>query len=59
MSFICQNSECSAPENKKGKAYPSAMECPFCDAPLVEMASFSDDELKLISRLPYVIAYPL
>lgn len=59
MSFKCNNSECSAPENKKGKAYPSAMECPFCDEPLVEVISLSDNELELINRLPYVIAYPL
>jgi len=59
MSFICNNPECSAPEHKKGRSYPSAMECPFCDAPLVEVVSFSHAELSLIKSLPYVIAYPL
>jgi len=59
VSFICKNINCSAPDNKKGKAYPSAMECPFCDAPLVEVLSFSEADLKLINTLPYVIAYPL
>ena len=59
MSFICKNTDCSAPENKKGKVYPSAMECPFCDAPLVEVLSFNEADLKLINALPYVIAYPL
>ena len=59
MSYICKNQDCSAPENKKGKAYPSAMECPFCDEPLVEIISFSDTDLKLLESLPYVIAYPL
>jgi tetratricopeptide (TPR) repeat protein len=59
MSYICKNPDCSAPENKKGKAYPSAMECPFCDVPLEEVISISDAELDLINRLPYVIAYPL
>jgi hypothetical protein len=59
MSFICKNIDCSAPENKMGKSYPSAMECPFCDEPLVEIFSFSDDDLALINSLPYVIAYPL
>ena len=59
MSFICKNTDCSAPENKKGKVYPSAMECPFCDAPLVEVFSFNETDLKLINNLPYVIAYPL
>ncbi len=59
MHFICKNPDCSAPEIKKGKAYPSAMECPFCDAPLEEVFSFSDEELNLLSNLPYVIAYPL
>jgi tetratricopeptide (TPR) repeat protein len=59
MSFVCSNTECSAPENKKGKAYPSAMDCPFCDEPLVEVFSFSEEELSLFTSLPYVIAYPL
>lgn len=59
MSFICKNIDCSAPENKKGKVYPSDMECPFCDAPLVEVLSFNEADLKLINSLPYVIAHPL
>jgi tetratricopeptide (TPR) repeat protein len=59
MSFVCSNTVCSAPESKKGKAYPSAMDCPFCDEPLVEVFSFSEEELSLFANLPYVIAYPL
>jgi tetratricopeptide (TPR) repeat protein len=59
MSFICQNIHCTAPENKKGKTYPSAMECPFCDDPLVEIISLDETDLMLINSLPYVIAYPL
>ncbi len=59
MSFICKNPDCTAPDNKKGKAYPSAMECPFCDVPLVEVISISEADLSLIRNLPYVIAYPL
>jgi tetratricopeptide (TPR) repeat protein len=59
MSFICSNKECSAPENKKDKVYPSAMDCPFCDEPLIEVFSFSEEELHLFANLPYVIAYPL
>ena len=59
MSFICNNSDCSAPDNKKNKSYPSAMECPFCDAPLIEVVAFSEEETSLINNLPYVIAYPL
>lgn len=59
MSFICSNKACSAPENKKDKVYPSAMECPFCDEPLTEVFSFSEEELHLFATLPYVIAYPL
>lgn len=59
MSFICKNTDCSAPENKKEKVYPAAMECPFCDAPLFEVLSFNEADLKLINSLPYVIAYPL
>ena len=59
MSYICKNPECSAPDNKKGKPYPSAMECPFCDTPLVEVIFISEEEKSLISCLPYVIAYPL
>jgi tetratricopeptide (TPR) repeat protein len=57
--FVCKNMDCSAPENKKKKTYPAAMECPFCDAPLVEVLSFNEADLKLINSLPYVIAYPL
>lgn len=59
MSFICENINCSAPENKKAKAYPSAMECPFCDEPLVVFESISESDRLLINALPYVIAYPL
>jgi tetratricopeptide (TPR) repeat protein len=59
MSYICNNPECSAPENKMGKMYPSAMECPFCDVDLVEVVSFSEADTELINSLPYVIAYPL
>ena len=59
MSFICNNPDCSAPDNKKNKSYPSAMDCPFCDVPLAEVISFSDEETALINSLPYVIAYPL
>jgi hypothetical protein len=59
MSYICKNPECSAPENKKGKQYPAAMECPFCDSILVQEISFSDSDMQLINGLPYVIAYPL
>jgi hypothetical protein len=59
MTYTCKNQNCSAPENKKGKTYPSAMDCPFCDFPLIEDYSFSELELRLISNLPYVIAYPL
>ncbi|WP_297510941.1 tetratricopeptide repeat protein [Flavobacterium sp.] len=59
MSFICENINCSAPENKKGKVYPSDMECPFCDEPLVVFESISESDRLLINALPYVIAYPL
>ena len=59
MPFICRNIDCCAPENKKAKTYPVAMECPFCDAPLVEIESFEESDLNLIKSLPYVIAYPL
>ena len=59
MSYICINTDCSAPENKKGKVYPSAMECPFCDVPLIEKITVSESDSTLIASLPYVIAYPL
>ena len=59
MSFICSNKECSAPDSKKDKVYPSEMDCPFCDEPLIEVFSFSEEELRLFANLPYVIAYPL
>jgi len=35
------------------------MECPFCDMPLVEIISMTEDEELLLSKLPYVIAQPL
>ena len=59
MSFICKNVYCTAPENKLGKVYPCTMECPFCDMPLVEIISMTEDEVLLLSKLPYVIAQPL
>jgi hypothetical protein len=59
MSFICKNTDCSAPENKREKVYLSEMACPFCDVPLVEVISFSKEETALINSLPYVITYPL
>lgn len=59
LTFICKNPNCSAPEVKKGKEYPVAMDCPFCDVPLSQQSSFSDFEQRLIKSLPYLIAYPL
>ncbi len=59
MTYTCKNNDCSAPENKKGRTYPSAMDCPFCDSPLVEDITLTEIELNLINELPYVIAYPL
>jgi tetratricopeptide (TPR) repeat protein len=59
LTFICKNPDCSAPEVKKGKEYPVAMDCPFCDVPLSQESSFSDFEERLINSLPYLIAYPL
>ena len=35
------------------------MDCPFCDSQLIEVISFNEADLKLITSLPYVIAYPL
>ena len=59
MSFICENPNCTAPDNKKGKVYPASMECPFCDIPLVAFETISESDRMLIEALPYVIAYPL
>mgnify|MGYP003967441837 CR=1 FL=1 len=59
MGYICLNEDCFAPENKKGKEYPVAMECPFCDVPLTQQFNFTEQEQNLIDSLPYVIAYPL
>ena len=59
MGFVCENTECFAPENKKGKEYPVAMDCPFCDEPLIQKNNFSKKEEELLSSLPYLIAYPL
>ena len=59
MGYICLNEDCFAPENKKGKEYPVAMECPFCDVPLTQQFNFTEQEQNLLDSLPYVIAYPL
>jgi tetratricopeptide (TPR) repeat protein len=59
MGYICLNKDCFAPENKKGKEYPVAMECPFCDVPLTQQFNFTEQEQNLLDSLPYVIAYPL
>jgi len=59
MGYICLNEDCFAPENKKGKEYPVAMECPFCDVPLSQQFNFTEQEQNLLDSLPYVIAYPL
>ena len=58
MSYVCNNLQCSAPENKMGKVYPSAMECPFCDEPLESNVVYSELEVEILSQYPYVIAYP-
>ena len=59
MSFKCKNPQCSAPVNKQGKVYPIAMDCPYCDEPMVDFESIDEFDLLLIESLPYVIAYPL
>ena len=59
MAFVCENKNCFAPENKKSKEYPVAMECPFCDIPLTQKSDFSEQEQRLLDSLPYLIAYPL
>jgi tetratricopeptide (TPR) repeat protein len=59
MPFVCENKNCFAPENKKNKAYPVAMDCPFCDIPLTQKSDFSEQEQRLLDTLPYLIAYPL
>lgn len=51
MSFKCTNIECSAPEKKKGREYPSAMECPFCDVPLVEFSIIYKTCIRLAKEL--------
>ncbi len=59
MSFHCTSPDCCAPESKKGKIYPAAMECPFCDEPLTAISNLNEEEKHLLAALPYVIAYPL
>ncbi|MFY8132276.1 MAG: hypothetical protein ACOVOL_03505 [Bacteroidia bacterium] len=59
MSFHCTSPDCCAPESKKGKIYPAAMECPFCDEPLTAISNLNEEEKQLLAALPYVIAYPL
>ena len=58
MSYICRNPQCTAPENKMSKVYPSAMECPFCDEPLESNVVYSELELEILNQYPYVLAYP-
>jgi tetratricopeptide (TPR) repeat protein len=60
MSFICQNITCSIAIIKAN--IPDPGNCPVCQQPLVELTQsplLSDQDEKLITSLPYVIAYPL
>jgi hypothetical protein len=55
MSYTCRNPQCTTPENKLGKFYPSAMECLFCDEPIESNVVYSELELKILSIYPYDI----
>ena len=59
VTYACLNPSCSAPDNKKGKAYPAFMECPHCDSPLTMQSAITEEESLLLAALPYLIAYPL
>ena len=58
-TYACLNPSCSAPDSKKGKAYPAFMECPYCDVPLIVQSAITEEESALLGGLPYIIAYPL
>ena len=58
-TYACLNPSCSAPDNKKGRAYPAFMECPHCDSPLTMQSAITEEESLLLAALPYIIAYPL
>ena len=56
MNFYCPTSDCAI--HIKGKAFPTMMDCPMCDAPLEAKTSFSPEEEEILNKYPYVIAYP-
>ncbi|MHA8067580.1 tetratricopeptide repeat protein [Aquirufa sp. ROCK2-A2] len=59
MKYICSNQSCPISISKA--SFPVAMNCPVCQNPLYEeiiKSAISEDEQLLISKLPYVIAYP-
>lgn len=58
--FICITTDCAIAVSKA--AFPTLINCPICQHSLTEVsenAEISDLNEKLISGLPYVIAYPL
>jgi tetratricopeptide (TPR) repeat protein len=58
MSFNCQTPSCAIAISKA--EFPEAMNCPVCQTPLSEVVdSLSQEDMDLISSLPYVIAFPL
>jgi len=57
--FLCINQNCAISISKA--SFPMAMNCPVCQNPLYEeiiKSAISKDEQQLISKLPYVIAFP-
>ena len=56
MNFYCPTSDCAI--HTKGKAFPTMMDCPMCDAPLEAKTSFTAEEEEILHKYPYVIAYP-
>jgi hypothetical protein len=59
MNYICSNQTCAIAISKA--SFPLAMNCPVCQNPLEKEtieSTVSQEELLLIARLPYVVAYP-
>lgn len=60
MNYICQTANCAIALSKA--SFPNAMNCPVCQAPLVKLktqSNISEEDQQLISKLPYLVAFPL
>ena len=60
MIYTCLTFNCAISLSKA--SFPNAMNCPVCQEPLVKLktpSNISEEDQQLISKLPYIIAFPL